>query len=223
MDVRKEVKSLRFPISSDEVLAKMGKFAILSVQLNANLPLSIVNGKLCLKYFTISFTLQVLFYVAFILSLIFLSLNSGGNSKTEEKQSITEDVIMSFITITSLILMTYCRLLGFWKRKSTLELWKRNVELIDAFFPHLSTNLSVLDTHLSGILSSVKTSFAATVALILVIHLCAYPSLPEHMTPVVIIPVHFIIFAQTSHAGQGIWLCFFLNYTAHSSKLSNQV
>jgi len=213
-DVRKEVKSLPVPKSSDELLAEMGKFAILSVQLNAYLPLSIVNGKLCLKYFTISFLLQVLLNVAFILCRIFASLDSGGRSKKEEKHSITEGVIINFVSITSLILVTYCRLFGFLKRTTTLELWNRNVELIDEFFPHSSSNLSVsvLYTHLSGIRSSVKISFGATVALILALHLSAHVVFPEDMTPLLILSLHVITYAQTSHAGQGIWLCFFLRF-----------
>jgi len=212
MDARKELKSLPFPKSSDELLAEMGKFAILSVQLNAYLPLSIVNGKLCLKYFTISFIFQALFYVASILSVIFLSLNSGGHSKMEEKHSITEDVIVLFVSITSLILGTYDRLFGFIKRTTTLELWKRNVELIDDFFPHSGSNLSVsvLYTHLSGIRSSVRTSFAATVALILALHLSSHAFFPAEMTPLLLVSLHVYTYAQTSHAGQGIWLCFFL-------------
>jgi len=213
-----EVKKLQFPKSSEEVLLETGKFAILAMQLNAYLPFSVVRGKLCLKYFSTSFTLQVLFYIVLILSWISIALHAEEYMKVRATYTPTEKFIFAMLSITNTLLMTYCRLFCLWGRKSTLEFWKSNVELLDGFVSHPAeksrsqSNSAVLDNILLKTSASVRTSFSITLVLILGLHLSMYFFQPKDLSMQMLLSLHLIWFTHLSHAGQGIWLCFFLKF-----------
>jgi len=213
-----EVKKLQIPKSSEEVLLETGKFAILAIQLNAYLPFSVVRGKLCFKYFTVSFILQVLFYIAFIFSWMFFAFHATDFTRAHEIYTSTERVFFDVLTITNTILIFYCRLYSFCCRKPTLEFWKSNVKLLDRFLSYPTeksqrmSNSSDCDKTLRKTFTSVRTSFAATLVLILAIHLCVYCVQPKDMSTLLLVSQHFIMLAQWSHVGQGIWLCFFLKF-----------
>jgi len=208
-------------------LVKTGKFAILSVQMNAYLPLTVLNGKLRMKFLSLVFVTQCLLHLLFILNGCFsLYHKEAINKKLMGDQTISEKLMMDcFGAVTSLI-TSWLRINGFWGRNSTLAFWKRNVDLLEEF--QTITELSPpLDSKLQDIGKSIRNSAGILLFLILThVGFAGYSyltntGLQAHYGATENIPISFILSTNFSlllvlgHSGHGIWLCFFLKlYTA---------
>jgi len=221
-----EAKRSETSKSAEVILTDAARFAIFSVQLDTNLPLSVVNGKLSAKYLSPSFILHCLFPVVFVLCLIFLGFNFEEFGKKDDKSGSTETVLMSFFLIANTTLLTFYRLHAFWNRKSTLKFWKRNVGLLDLFLLHTKmasyatpTSLPLLlNSSLIQIRTSLRNYFVTVLSLIICFLAIAYPFYEEHNAEVgicFVLSINFFVTITLIQTTQGIWLSFFLKfYTA---------
>jgi len=221
-----EAKRAETSKSAEVILTDTARFAIFSAQLDANLPLSVVNGKLSEKYLSPSFILHCLFHVVFVLCLITLGFSSEELGKEDDTYGTTETVLMSFFLIANTILLTFYRLYAFWNRKSTLKFWKRNVAILDLFLLHTQTASYATPTSLPVLLNKslirIRTSLRNYLVTVFVLIICflatAYPFYGEYTTDAgigFVLSINFFVTTMLIQAAEGIWLSFFLKfYTA---------
>jgi len=127
-------------------LISAGKYAILAVQLNGYLPLSIVKGKLTIKYSAIPFILQWLFNMLVLSSGSFIYVHPDEFYNSLSRLAHVEKLIMYCLSALATTVGLYFRVHGMWTRKSTLKFWDDTVKLLAAFenksFPGLDEKLS---------------------------------------------------------------------------------
>jgi len=222
-----EGKGLKASKSPEVILTQAARFAILPGQLNANLPLSLVHGKLCLKYLTPCVIFQGLFHILFILNLVFLGLSSENSSKINSQYGLTEALLMRLGLTASTLLFMCFRIYEFWNRSSTLKFWQRNVNLLESVWSPSTTRVSaedsanfreLLDKSLAKIRAFLRNSCLITIILVICIHVTAltfYEGSISGLASLHTLSFHFFIFVHLTQVFQGIWICFFLKfYTA---------
>jgi len=222
-----DTKNVNISKSTEVILSNTAKFAIISVQLNANIPLSVVRGKLCMKYLSISFILQCLVHALFIFNLIYIGLNFEELSKVSEQYSSTEFFLLKIVGPIYMIISVFCRFNGFWSRYSTLQFWKSNVAVLDLFLRDSSTQASattspkssaLLNESLARIRASLRNYLATLLVLIISTQITAYSYYDELYTAFsagFVLYLHFFMFVNLTHVAYGVWLSFFLkHYTA---------
>jgi len=204
-----------------------GEFAIVTLYLNAYLPLAAVNGKFVIAYASLPFILQSFFNLFFILItstavvavILTYRVELNGIIGTI---GVTENLVMSSVSGVNWAFCLYCRITAFSKRRATLEFWTRNVQLFTAFETasstigptNLMTNLRVSLKRNAVILILSVLCFATMVT----IFSCMSLAKPEvkHTWNVWIlllsIEAYFIIVFL--HTGHGIWISFFLQLYA---------
>jgi len=117
--------------SAETSLSFAGRFAILAVQLNGSLPLSVSNGKLVMAFCSCVVFLQNGWNIFLVLRAVLLTLNFG---KTDVfNLTLIEILVLNSVSVLGWTFTIFCRIYGFFRRKTTLEFWSRNVELISIF------------------------------------------------------------------------------------------
>jgi len=211
-----DTQNVKVSKSPEVILTEAAKPAILAVQLNANVPLSLVRGKLCKKYLSLSFMLQCIMHIFFISSMIYMGLNSEKISNFHVHYSSTEYLLMKIVGPINILFAAFSRLYGFSNRHATLQFWKSNVAILDSFLRDSPTQaVSTLEKRLARIRTSLRNYFATLLVLIICTHFTAhyfyrgfYPDFPGDLN----LSFHFAMLATLSQAAHGIWLSFFLKY-----------
>jgi len=219
MDVKKE-----FGLSNTAAemqLVETGKFAILSVQLNAYLPLTVVNGKLRMEFCSLVFVSQCLFHLLFIsISCFSFWYHQETINGVREDRTFTENLVTEAFGYVTNLITIWLRVNGVWSRNSTLKFWKRNANLLQEF--KSTADLSSLDSKLQEIGKSIRNSAGILLFLILS-HIgigiyCQYTNTGIYSEygkngniPIMfILTMYFYLLLILTHSGHGIWLCFFL-------------
>jgi len=108
-----------------------GRFAILAVQLNGSFPLSVSNGKLVMSFCSAVVFLQNGLNIFLVSSAVLLSFKFGETDVLH--LTLIEILVLNSVSVLGWTFTIFCRIYGFFRRKTTLEFWSRNVELISIF------------------------------------------------------------------------------------------
>jgi len=201
--------------SPEAELIRTAQFAIFISHLNAYLPLSVVNGELVMKYFSISFIFRSLFNIFLVFSSAMVAayfLNSMDLNST------TQSFVIGIVGVIGWIFCVCCRAVQTWKKNATRDFWLRNVELITKFSTALSCTPD--STRLDNLFAEIRISLRNSAFILIFIIACFVVIDPLRLVAAGL-PV-WIIFTETCynvliflHTGHGIWICFFLKvYTA---------
>jgi len=211
-----------------------GNYAILAVQINGYLPLTIVRGKLTIKYSATTFILQCLFNLLVFISFTFMFVHPDEFYSTFNSFAYTEKLIMDCLGGVATLVCVYFRFNGIWVRKSTLKFWDNTIKLLTIFE---NASIPGLDEKLSYVRSSVRKSFV-TMALIISVSIVIMVSLTftqkrseywEYWgsnNPWSLVALAVMTISLLLREFHGIWLIFFIKiyiilFSLIESKLRN--
>jgi len=216
-----EVKGVESIVQGNDSEGKLifsGKYAILAVHINGYLPLSIVKGKLTIKYTATPFVLQWVFNLFVFINWGFIFFYSEEFGDSFRSFGYTEKLVLNWMGLLATLLCVYFRIRGLWVRKSTLKFWKGNVNLLMAFE---STCNPALDKKLSIVHISVRKLFVSMAFVItgFIAILASIPLFQGRLGGVglstklgVFIASLVMNIVFLLHATQGIWLLFFFKF-----------
>lgn len=216
-NIQGSAKASKKLTETEAMLVKAGRFAILAVQFNGLLPLSVVQDGLVFKCMSSSFILQCLSTVFFGFIYIYVLSKTVQLGASPKFSSSVDGVIFNWLGILSGTMSLYFRILGLIRKNSTLNFWKRNVELLSEFVG--TTSSRVLDNEVAKLRSSIRNSLLILSLAVLTITTLGVPlgyyedystlTLTETRASFVWSEVSFdtLVLLQI---GNVIWLCFFI-------------
>jgi len=217
MDTSREVDSSKWG-TAEENLILAGKYAIAAVQFSCYLPLSIVRGRLSMKYSSWSFIAQCLAHALIVSNWTYLLFHQDDLYLLTGHFTETEKISLQGVGLIGQIVCIYFRIYGITNRNATLKFWEKNVGLVEEFQHYFE-----IEAKLHQIQISLKKAFIIFIlaiftyaGMMLGITFLTQQSMGElkkfgsSSNVVVSLGAIFSSVLIYSHGGQSIWLRFFL-------------